>query len=190
MRKISLCFLTVLFSFPLVIMAEQSFFIKNEGQLINEQGKKIEEVLFVYKGKEYDVYFQNDKISYILKKVENPPRRKTGLSYLESDYTIQSYRVDLEFLYSEKPKIEFEKSPENIEYFSNVLDEELKALNSDYEAKRVNNLVLDQPEINKLASGTFYQWMKVNNKLGGQHKIPRLSNDSKYVEELLSLVQF
>lgn len=110
MRKISLCFLTVLFSFPLVIMAEQSFFIKNEGQLINEQGKKIEEVLFVYKGKEYDVYFQNDKISYILKKVENPPRRKTGLSYLESDYTIQSYRVDLEFLYSEKPKIEFEKS--------------------------------------------------------------------------------
>ena len=86
--------------------------------------------------------------------------------------------------------IEFEKSPENIEYFSEVLDEELKALNSDYEAKRVNNLVLDQPEINKLASGTFYQWMKVNNKLGGQHKIPRLSNHSKYVEELLSLVQF
>jgi len=80
--------------------------------------------------------------------------------------------------------IEFEKSPENIEYFSNVLDEELKALNSDYEAKRVNNLVLDRPEINKLASGTFYQWMKVNNKLGGQHKIPRLSNDSKYVDEL------
>lgn len=86
--------------------------------------------------------------------------------------------------------IEFEKSPENIEYFSKVLDKELKELNSDYEAKRVNNFVLDQPEINKLASGTFYQWMKVNNKLGGQHKIPRLSNDSKYVEELLSLVKF
>ena len=80
--------------------------------------------------------------------------------------------------------IEFEKSPENIEYFSKVLDEELKALNSDYEAKRINDLVLDRPEINKLASGTFYQWMKVNNKLGGQHKIPRLSNDSKYVDEL------
>lgn len=83
--------------------------------------------------------------------------------------------------------IEFEKSPENIEYFSKVLDEELKQLNSDYEAKRVNNLVLGQPEINKLAAGTFYMWMKVNNKLGGQHKIPRLSNDSKYVDELQML---
>jgi hypothetical protein len=84
--------------------------------------------------------------------------------------------------------IEFEKSPKNIEYFSKVLDEELKQLNSDYEAKRVNDLVLGQPEINNLAAGTFYQWMKVNNKLGGQHKIPRLSNDSKYVDELLRLV--
>lgn len=84
--------------------------------------------------------------------------------------------------------IEFEKSPENIEYFAEVLDEELKVLNSDYEAKRIKNIVLDYPEINKLASGTFYHWMKNNNKLGGQHKIPRLSNDLKYVEELLKMV--
>ena len=84
--------------------------------------------------------------------------------------------------------IEFEKSPENIEYFSNVLDEELKKLNSDYEAKRFKDLVLRQPEINTLAMGTFHNWLKKNKKLGGQHKIPRLSNDRKYVEELLELV--
>ncbi len=81
--------------------------------------------------------------------------------------------------------IEFVKSPKNIDYFSEVLDSELKHLNSDYEAKRVNNMVLDKPEINELRVGTFYNWMKNNNKLGGQHKIQRLSNDSKYVNELM-----
>jgi len=84
--------------------------------------------------------------------------------------------------------IEFEKAPNNIDYFSEILDNELKQLNSDYEAKRFNNLVLDQPEINKLNPGTFYNWMKKHNKLGGQHKIPRLSNNSKYVDELIKMV--
>lgn len=84
--------------------------------------------------------------------------------------------------------IEFEKSPENIDYFSEVLDNELKQINSDYEAKRFNNMVLAEPEINELTSGTFYNWMKNNNRLGGQHKIPRLSNDSKYVDELIKMV--
>jgi hypothetical protein len=84
--------------------------------------------------------------------------------------------------------IEFEKPPKNIDYFSEVLDNELKQLNSDYEAKRFNNMVLDKPEINQLNAGTFYNWMKNKNKLGGQHKIPRLSNDSTYVDELLKMV--
>ena len=84
--------------------------------------------------------------------------------------------------------IEFEKSPKNIEYFSEVLDQELKQLNSDYEAKRFNNMVLDRPEINELNSGTFYNWMKRNNRLGGQNKIPRLSNDTTYVDQLNEMV--
>ncbi|MBL4592267.1 MAG: GH3 auxin-responsive promoter family protein [Flavobacteriales bacterium] len=84
--------------------------------------------------------------------------------------------------------IEFEKSPKNIDYFSRVLDNELKQLNSDYEAKRYNNMVLDKPEINELSPGTFYNWMKSNNKLGGQHKIPRLSNDSTYIDQLTEMV--
>ena len=83
--------------------------------------------------------------------------------------------------------IEFEQSPKNIEYFAKVLDKELKELNSDYEAKRFNNMVLEHPKINKLAKGTFYLWMKKNNKLGGQHKIPRLSNDNKYVNQLFKM---
>ena len=84
--------------------------------------------------------------------------------------------------------IEFKKSPKNIDYFSTILDEELKQLNSDYEAKRFNSMILSKPEITELASGTFYKWMKNNNQLGGQHKIPRLSNDSSYVDDLMQMV--
>lgn len=84
--------------------------------------------------------------------------------------------------------IEFEKEPEDIGVFSCTLDEQLKALNSDYEAKRHADLILGSPIVNNLKKGTFYQWMKSKNKLGGQHKVPRLSNNRKYVEELLKMV--
>jgi hypothetical protein len=84
--------------------------------------------------------------------------------------------------------IEFEQSPQNIDYFSEILDTELKQINSDYEAKRYNNMVLSKPEINELIPGTFYKWMKTKNKLGGQHKIPRLSNDRSYVDDLMQMV--
>jgi len=84
--------------------------------------------------------------------------------------------------------IEFEKEPIVIADFSRILDDQLKLLNSDYEAKRYNNLVIGDPLVNNLEKGTFYKWMKQNNKLGGQHKVPRLSNDRKYVDELLTMV--
>lgn len=84
--------------------------------------------------------------------------------------------------------IEFEKMPQNIGYFTEVLDNALKNLNSDYEAKRYHNLILDLPEIISLPKNTFYQWMKNNNKLGGQHKVPRLSNHRNIVEEVLKMV--
>ena len=84
--------------------------------------------------------------------------------------------------------IEFERKPKDLNQFSVLLDEELKKLNSDYEAKRFNNMILNQPQITSLNKGTFYKWLKNHNKLGGQHKIPRLSNDRKYVDELLQLV--
>jgi hypothetical protein len=83
--------------------------------------------------------------------------------------------------------IEFVIQPNNISYFTEVLDNALKSINSDYEAKRYQNLALKQPIVKPVSSGTFYKWFESKNKLGGQHKVPRLSNDRKYVEEILSL---
>ena len=82
--------------------------------------------------------------------------------------------------------IEFEQEPTNLDFFSSVLDDTLKYINSDYEAKRFNNYVLQAPVVRSIPKGTFYNWLKANNKLGGQYKVPRLSNDRKIVEELLN----
>lgn len=84
--------------------------------------------------------------------------------------------------------IEFDSPPSSIEYFIEVLDNALKSINSDYEAKRYQNIALKQPIVKVLPSGSFYKWFESKNKLGGQHKVPRLSNDRKYLEEILKLV--
>ncbi|MCF6167351.1 GH3 auxin-responsive promoter family protein [Lutibacter sp.] len=84
--------------------------------------------------------------------------------------------------------IEFRKQPNNISFFAEMLDNALKAINSDYEAKRYNNLTLSMPKINIAKEGLFYNWLKQQGKLGGQHKVPRLSNSRKYLEELLELM--
>lgn len=81
--------------------------------------------------------------------------------------------------------IEFEEDPTNLDFFKSVLDDTLKKINSDYEAKRFNNYVLQTPLVKALPKGSFYNWLKRNNKLGGQFKVPRLSNDRSVVEELL-----
>lgn len=83
--------------------------------------------------------------------------------------------------------IEFVRSPENIEQFREILDRELGKFNDDYASKRKNNTAIGPPVIRLLAEGTFYQWLKRKNKLGGQHKIPRLSNSREFVEELLGI---
>lgn len=80
--------------------------------------------------------------------------------------------------------IEFAKEPSDLLYFTDVLDNALKSLNSDYEAKRFNNFVLRPPLVHSAKEGTFYRWLKAKNKLGGQNKVPRLSNDRKYIEEI------
>lgn len=84
--------------------------------------------------------------------------------------------------------IEFEKVPENLEQFKNELDEELKRLNSDYEAKRKGNLSLMSPEIISAPKDTFNSWLKAKGKLGGQHKVPRLSNNRKIIEEIKTFI--
>lgn len=81
--------------------------------------------------------------------------------------------------------IEFDKEPIDLNSFSASLDDALKSFNSDYEAKRFNNMILGMPIVRIVPKGTFYKWLKSKNKLGGQHKVPRLNNDRKYVEGVL-----
>ncbi len=83
--------------------------------------------------------------------------------------------------------IEFRKVPQDLGYFTEVLDNALKSLNSDYEAKRYNNITLTMPKVHIARENLFYDWLKCNNKLGGQHKIPRLSNTRGYLEELVQM---
>lgn len=84
--------------------------------------------------------------------------------------------------------IEFIKAPNSIDKFTRLLDENLKKLNSDYEAKRQNDLALVLPLIRVVPEGTFYKWMKMKNKLGGQNKVPRLSNDRSHIESIASML--
>ena len=81
--------------------------------------------------------------------------------------------------------IEFEKEPDDIDIFTNELDSALKTINSDYEAKRHKNIALRLPIVHTLKKGTFTEWLRSKGKLGGQHKVPRLNNERKFLEEIL-----
>ena len=83
--------------------------------------------------------------------------------------------------------IEFEKMPASLDEFAKVLDDELKQINSDYEAKRYKNISLQPLEVIVAKSNLFYDWLRMKDKLGGQHKIPRMSNERTMLEELLKL---
>jgi hypothetical protein len=83
--------------------------------------------------------------------------------------------------------IEFYKTPENMSFFIEQLDIELQRVNIDYKAKRKNNTTISLPRINLVKKDTFYSWMKKHGKLGGQYKIPRLSEKTIYIDELLEI---
>lgn len=83
--------------------------------------------------------------------------------------------------------IEFDKEPENLNRFITELDTALKNCNSDYEAKRHKNIALRLPIVRSLQTGTFNEWLRSKGKLGGQHKVPRLSNERTTVEEILRI---
>lgn len=84
--------------------------------------------------------------------------------------------------------IEFEQSPNDIERFTDILDQTLREVNSDYDAKRFKDMALRRPLVHHAPDGTFYNWMKNRGKLGGQHKVPRLANDRAYVDEILKML--
>jgi hypothetical protein len=83
--------------------------------------------------------------------------------------------------------IEFKKAPESLAQFQKCLDDSLQTINSDYEAKRYNNMTLKMLTVHQAKDKLFYEWLKKNDKLGGQHKIPRLSNSREYLDELLAM---
>ena len=83
--------------------------------------------------------------------------------------------------------IEFDQAPDDQETFARVLDETLRRVNTDYDAKRTRDIAVTKPIVHAVAPGTFHQWMKRRGKLGGQNKVPRLSNDRQYVEDILAM---
>lgn len=85
--------------------------------------------------------------------------------------------------------IEFESQPADLGHFTHVLDSRLREVNSDYDAKRYQDIALVAPLVRVVPKGTFYNWMKTRGKLGGQHKVPRLSNTREYVDDLNRLIQ-
>ena len=80
--------------------------------------------------------------------------------------------------------IEFVEAPKDLDAFTVCLDKNLQSLNSDYEAKRHKNIALGLPVITAVKKGCFHEWQKSKEKLGGKHKVPRLSNERKLIEEL------
>jgi len=83
--------------------------------------------------------------------------------------------------------IEFKKAPKDLQKFKHLLDDSLKSINSDYEAKRLNDMTLVMPEVHTARQGLFYDWLKKNDKVGGQHKVPRLSNKRCYIDDLIGM---
>ena len=83
--------------------------------------------------------------------------------------------------------IEFAKKPTSPDEFAKILDTALQQINSDYEAKRYKNKTMQQLELVVARDGLFNDWLKSKGKLGGQHKVPRLSNSRQYIEELLKM---
>jgi len=77
--------------------------------------------------------------------------------------------------------------PNDLALFSDLLDKRLQEINSDYEAKRHKDITLQHLEIIVARKGLFNDWLKLRGKLGGQHKVPRLSNSREHIEQLLKL---
>lgn len=110
---------------------------------------------------------------------------KTGAQVAE--YTAAPVYMDSNAKCRHQWLIEFSKEPESLDEFASLLDRKLQEINSDYEAKRFHDVTLQHLEIVKARPGVFNDWLKSKGKLGGQHKIPRLSNSRKNLDEMLMM---
>ncbi len=103
------------------------------------------------------------------------------------DYTAAPIFMDGKEKGAHEWVIEFKNPPEDMTLFNTQLDLALQEVNSDYQAKRFNNTTLNAPKIHAARENLFYDWLRENNKLGGQHKVPRLSNKRDFIEALLHI---
>ena len=116
------------------------------------------------------------------------------INRLSSKYNLKIVDYTVAPIYMESNKkgahewfIEFNEEPNKNIKIDEIIDKELKKENSDYEAKRYNDFTLEKPKVVKGSKGVFMKWLEINNKLGGQNKIPRLSNNRKFIEKLIRL---
>ena len=110
---------------------------------------------------------------------------QTGAEVLE--YTAAPVFMDNKAKCRHQWMIEFAKEPDNLDRFAHLLDQKLQEINSDYEAKRYKDITLQHLEVIKARRDLFNQWMKSKGKLGGQHKVPRLSNSRRVINELIEM---
>ena len=106
---------------------------------------------------------------------------------LISDYSAAPVFMDAKAKCRHQWLIEFAQMPDSVENFAKILDDTLKEVNSDYEAKRQKNIALQPLEVIIARKDLFHDWLAQKGKLGGQHKVPRLSNTRVYIEEMLEL---
>lgn len=109
-------------------------------------------------------------------------------SSVVSDYTVAPVYLTCDDRGCHEWLIEFDREPEDLIHFTELLDKNLRALNSDYDAKRYKDIALKEPTVRVLPKNSFYNWLKKKGKLGGQHKVPRLSNDRIYVDDILGMI--
>jgi hypothetical protein len=136
--------------------------------------------------KQYINAFGEEVISDNADKAITIACQKTGL--IVNDYTAAPVYFGDNQKGAHEWLIEFDEAPEATEQFAYELDCALKSLNSDYEAKRYKDIALILPLVQSLRKGVFRDWLKSKGKLGGQHKIPRLSNNRQYLEEIITFI--
>ena len=117
------------------------------------------------------IYIITSSTEFVGKKVEKV-----------NDVTYRSVTPDYEWI------IEFDKQPNDFEKFIDVMDNTLREVNSDYDAKRFKDMALCRPTVHNAPANTFYNWLKAKDKLGGQHKVPRLANERKYIDDILEMM--
>lgn len=125
----------------------------------------------------------------IIENAEDALRKATAVNNCEIvDYTVAPIFMEGKEKGAHEWIIEFKTPPKDISAFKVELDKALQEVNSDYEAKRFNNMTLNMPRVHMAREKLFYDWLKKHDKIGGQHKIPRLCNSRNYVEELIDMM--